>query len=193
MRARFITPVGAALLLTCSLTACGSSGNAGAFQPSGQPPSATSAPAGGGAAGDPAAPPATMTTAQINTQVLARYREYQRVYEQIYETNDPTPLAAVAIDPLLTIITKDVKDTAAKGEIWRFTNVLHPQIQGRSKDGAIVIILDCVRTLGAYRYSAKTGKRLGATSTGGTRLYQAVMKFTGGNWKISEGKQGKKC
>jgi hypothetical protein len=194
MRARFITPVGAALMLTCSLAACGSSGQAGAFQPAGQPASAaTQPPSGGRAAADPAAPPATMTAAQINAQVLARYREYQRVYKQIYETNDPAPLASVAIDPLLTIITKDVKETAAKGEIWRFTNVLHPQIQGRSKDGAIVIVLDCVRTLGAYRYSAKTGRRLGATSNGGTRLYQAVMKFTGGTWKISEGRQGKKC
>jgi hypothetical protein len=193
MRARFITPVGAALMLTCSLTACGSQGHAGAFEPAGRPPSPGVPPPSGAGAADPvAAPPASMTAAQINTQVLARYREYQRVYKKVYETNDPTPLASVAIDPLLTIITTDVKETAAKGEIWRFTNVLNPKIQGRSKDGAIVIVLDCVRTLGAYRYSAKTGRRLGAMS-GGTRLYQAVMKFTDGTWKISEGRQGKKC
>jgi hypothetical protein len=56
----------------------------------------------------------------------------------------------------------------------------------------IVLILDCVRTLGAYRFSAKSGKILG-TYNGSTGAYQAVMKFTNGTWKISNATQGQKC
>jgi hypothetical protein len=189
MSARFITPLGA-LALACSLAACGSSGSAGTFRPAGQPQ--TLAPPSAVASQPAVAPLTTMSTQQINDQVLARYREYQRVYMQVYETNDPSLLNAVAIDPFLAEVTKDVQETAAKGEYWRFTNLLNPQIQGRSKDGSIVVVLDCVRTLGAYRFSAKTGKRLG-TLGGGTYLYQAVMKFVDGTWKISESRQGKKC
>ena len=133
-----------------------------------------------------------MSTKQIDQAVLARYREYQQIYERVYETNDPTPLRAIAMDPLLTIITNDVRKISAKGEIWRFHNVLNPKIQGRSKDGGIVAVIDCVRTLGAYRFSATTGERLGAWR-GGTYLYQAVMRFSDGAWKISEARQGKKC
>jgi hypothetical protein len=176
------------LLLACLLAACGSSGSSGAFNPAGHPQTTAPTPA----ASEPAAPPSTLSVKQINAQVLSRYREYQRVYKQVYETNDPSLLSAVAIDPLLTKVTKDVQETAAKGEYWRFTNLLNPQIQGRSKDGSIVVILDCVRTVGAYRFSTKTGKRLGALG-GGTYLYQAVMKFIDGTWKISESRQGKKC
>jgi hypothetical protein len=133
-----------------------------------------------------------MTTKQTDQLVLARYREYQKVYKKIYETNNPTPLSSVAIDPLLTKVTEDVQETAADGEVWRFTNLLNPKIQGRSADGNTVVVLDCVRTLGANRYSATTGKRLGALG-GGTFLYQAVMKFTDGTWKISEARRGNKC
>jgi hypothetical protein len=188
MSARFLRPV-EVFALACSLAACGSSGSAGAFDPVGRPQSA----APSSDAGEPAAaPPATMTTRQIDSRVLARYREYQRVYKQVYETNDPTPLTSVAVDPLLTIVTKDVQKTAAKGEVWRFTNLLNPKIQGRSKDDSIVVVLDCVRTLDAYRYSATSGKRISAFR-GGTFLYQAVMKFADGTWKISEARRGKKC
>jgi hypothetical protein len=187
MSARFVPPLGA-LVLACALAACGQSGSAGAFDPAGRPQTPTGPP--------PAAPdqpgPSTMTTKQTDQVVLARYREYQQVYKKIYETNDPAPLASVATDPLLTKVTKDVQDTAAKGEVWRFTNLLNPKIQGRSKDGNIVVVLDCVRTLGANRYSAATGKRIGALG-GGTFLYQAVMKFADGTWKISEARRGKKC
>ena len=101
-------------------------------------------------------------------------------------------LTPVAVDPLLSIITKDVQATASKGEIWRFTNVLNPKIQGRSKDNQTVVVLDCVRTLGAYRYSAKTGKRLGAYR-GGTRLYQVFMQYSNGTWMVSKARQGPKC
>jgi hypothetical protein len=186
MSARFITPVGA-LLLACLLAACGSSGSSGAFNPAGHPQ--TTAPT-------PAAPdadvPSAMSTTEINKLVLARYREFQRVYEKVYETNDPSLLSSIATDPLLGIIRNDVRKISAKGEIWRFHNVLNPRIQGRTSDGNVVAVLDCVRTLGAYRFSATTGKRLGAWR-GGTYLYQAVMRYSGGTWKISEARQGKKC
>jgi hypothetical protein len=186
MSARF-TPVGA-LILSCSLAACGSSGS-GSFDPAGRPDSATPS----AAAGQPtAAPPSTMTTRQVNESVLARYREYWKIYKQIYETNNPTPLASIAIDPQLGIATKDVQESAAKGEVWRFTIVLNPKIQARSKDAGSVAVLDCVRTLGVYLYSAKTGKRLRA-ARGNTRQYQAILKFTGENWMISEVRQGKEC
>jgi hypothetical protein len=133
-----------------------------------------------------------LSVKQINAQVLSRYREYQRAYERAYETNDANALATFAIDPLLSIITDDLKKLAAKGQIWRFHNVLNPRIQGRSQTGSTVFVIDCVRTLAAYRFSAKSGKRLG-TFRGGTRAYQAVMRYIDGTWKISNATEGQKC
>lgn len=140
----------------------------------------------GGAAGGGGAQPETPQAA------LAAYREYQHVYEQVYETGDPAPLRAVATDPQLSLVTKDVRDVWAQGIVWRFHNAVNPQVQGRSPDDSTVVILDCVQTLGAYRYSAKTGKRLGAWR-GGSSLYQAIMKYNDGSWKISQARQGRKC
>jgi len=190
MRARFVTPVGA-LLLACSLAACGSSGDAGTFQPAGKPQSASPA-ASGSPDADSGAAPTGLTTAQIDKQVLAVYRGYQRAYERAYETNDPAGLAFYAMDPLLGIIAADLRKTAAKGEIWRFHNLVNPRIQGRSKTGATVFVIDCLQTLGAYRYSAKTGKRLGAFR-GGAHAYQAIMRYVDGTWKISNATEGQKC
>jgi hypothetical protein len=193
MRARFVTPLGAlALALTCSLTACGSSGHAGAFRPEGRPQSA--APAASGAP-DPQSGPAAptgMTTEQIDAQVLARYRAYQRAYEKAHETNDPSVLAAYAVDPLLGIITTELHGLAAKGQIWRFHNVLNPKIEWRAHDGSTVFVVDCVRTLAAYKFSAKTGRRLGAFR-GGTRAYRAIMSYADGTWKISNATEGQTC
>jgi len=101
-------------------------------------------------------------------------------------------LNAVAMDPLLAQVSQDVADVRAKGLIWRFHNVLNPGVQGRSKDGSAVVILDCVHTLGAYKFDAKTGKRLNAWR-GGSRQYQAIMRFAGNTWKISDARQGGKC
>jgi hypothetical protein len=189
MRARFVTPVGA-FLLGCLLAGCGgSSGSAGAFDPAGRPQTpASSAPAG--APGS--APPSTMTTQQINQQVLARYRAYQKAYEKAYERNDPGGLSAHVMDPLLGAITKDIGELVAKREIWRFHNVLNPRIQWRASNGSTVYVIDCVRTLAAYRFSATTGKRLGAYR-GGARAYQAVLKYVDGTWKISNATEGQKC
>jgi hypothetical protein len=192
MRARLIAPAGAAVMLSCSLIACGSSDHDGAFQPAGKPQSAappgSGAPAGGA---DPAAPTG-LTVEQIDQQVLARYRAYQRAYEKAYETNSPVGLTAYAMDPLLGVITEDLRQLGAKGQIWRFHNVLNPRIEGRGQHGSRVFVVDCVRTLAAYRFSAKTGKRLGAFR-GGTRAYRAVMTYAAGTWKISNATEGQRC
>ncbi len=187
------------LALAGLLAACGDPAPGG-FHPSGRatadPPAGTSAsdgPDGGTAA--PAANGAASTDApQLRTPqaALTAYREYQRVYEQVYETGDPAPLRAVATDPQLSLVTKDVRRTRAQGVIWRFHNVLNPRVQGHSPDDSTVVILDCVQTLGAYRFSVKTGKRLGAWR-GGSSLYQAIMKYLDGSWKISDARQGRKC
>lgn len=189
MLARFARPL--ALFALAGLTlGCGSSSpKGGTFQPSGRLPDASS-PATNPT--DPSAPPTTIPLKQINKAVLDRYREYQKIYRQVYETNDPAPLADVAMDPLLAAVTQDVKATAAKGEIWRFTNVLNPKIQARSKDNSVVVILDCVHTLAAYRFSVRTGKRL-STQDGETKLYQVALRYNSGAWKVSNAKWGKKC
>ncbi len=171
------------LMLASLLTACGNRTSSG-FHPSGQAPPTSSSSAH-------ATAPAG-TAVRTPASALAAYRDYQRVYEQAYETGDPTPLHAVAVDPQLTSVAKDVAHVRAKGVIWRFHNVLNPKVQGRSKDDSTVVVLDCVQTLGAYRFSAKTGRRLDAWR-GGTHLYQAIMKFDNGSWKISDGRQGGTC
>lgn len=190
MLARFVRPIGLLTLAGLAM-GCGSttSPSGGTFQPSGSlgDPAAPSA-----SNTTPTAPPTTISVKQIDKTVLDRYREYQKIYKKVYETNDPAPLAEVAMDPLLAAVTKDVQATATKGEIWRFTNVLNPKIQARSKDNSIVVVLDCVRTLGAYRFSVKTGKRLGADE-GVTKLYQVALRYDSGAWKVSNAKWGKKC
>ncbi|MCO6006579.1 hypothetical protein NE236_16460 [Actinoallomurus purpureus] len=126
------------------------------------------------------------------SSALAAYREYQRMYEQAYESNDTSRLDTVAMDPLLSIIDKDVEKIQHQGVFWRFHNVLNPRVQGRTNDDSVVVILDCVRTLGAYRFSARTGKRLGSWRDG-SHLYQAVMRYSDGTYKISDATEGRKC
>jgi hypothetical protein len=197
---RFRLCVGS-LIVVSLLTACGSRA-AGGFHPSGQvvsdgasaAPSASSAtaPQPDGTAGPTGAPSAGGPLPRTPQSALAAYREYQRMYEQAYETNDTSRLDAVAMDPLLSIIDKDVAKIRRQGAFWRFHNVLNPTIQGRSKDDSIVVILDCVRTLASYKFSAKTGKRLGSWRDG-RHLYQAIMRYTDGTYKISDATEGRKC
>jgi hypothetical protein len=96
------------------------------------------------------------------------------------------------MDPLLTTISKDIASVRAKGLIWRFHNVINPHIQGSSADGSTVVILDCLKALGAYKYDAKTGKRL-SSWRGGTSQYQAIMRYSSNIWKISDATEGGKC
>ncbi|MQY03753.1 hypothetical protein [Actinomadura macrotermitis] len=181
-----------ALLLVSGLAACGQerSGN-GAFKPSGgDEDTAAAAPAG--TAPSQAGAPSAQPTAQVNETVLERYRAYQAMYKRVYEINDASELATVAADPLLSEVTKDVERTKAKGEIWRFTNVSNPRIYARAKDGQTVFIVDCLRTLAGYRFSAKTGKRTGGGS-GDAYLYRVAVKYDAGAWKVSDAVRDKKC
>lgn len=172
-----------ALVLASTLAACGNRPSAGEFNPHGSaPPPQTPA----------AAPQTPVAPSVAQRSALDAYRSYQLAYEKAYQTNDARGLTAVAVDPLLSQVTQDVARIRAQGLIWRFHNVLNPQVQGRSKDGSRVVILDCVHTLGAYRFDAKTGKRLSAWR-GGSRFYQAIMRLSGNTWKISEARQGNRC
>ncbi|MBO2454560.1 hypothetical protein J4573_46255 [Actinomadura barringtoniae] len=171
------------------LAACGThSSGSGAFNPNGAtaPASQANTPAA-----DQKAPNA-LPTQQVDKAVLDRYREYQRIYKQAYETNDPSTLNGIVIDPLLASITKDLNTLAAQKEVWRFTNALNPRIQGRSKDGMDVYVIDCVATIAAYRYSTTTGKRLGG-GPGRARAALTVLRYSNGTWMVSDAKRGKEC
>ncbi|MBW8481440.1 hypothetical protein [Actinomadura parmotrematis] len=191
------------VLAPAALTAaaCGSQHpSGGAFSPSGtvnQDASAAPAPSPDSAMTNAptrttAAVPPTAPVAQVNKAVLDAYRAYQSMYQKVYERNDPTGLDAVAMDPLLTKVTKDVQRTKTKGEIWRFTNVSNPRVYARNKTGDSVFISDCLRTLASYRYSAKTGKRTGG-GPGTSFAYRAAVRYTAGVWKVSDAIRDKKC
>ncbi|MEW2352584.1 hypothetical protein [Spirillospora sp. NPDC029432] len=168
--------------------ACGRQPSSGDFEPNGSlarnTPATTSQP--------PATPPSAVPTPQLNQTVLTRYREYQRVYKRVYETNDPSELGTVAMDPLLTQITRDVEKTRAAGEIWRFTNISNAKVYARAKDGLTVYVVDCLRTLASYRFSAKTGKRIGG-GEGGAYLHRTAVRYDAGTWKVSETVRDDKC
>ncbi|GAA2603518.1 hypothetical protein SMC26_03610 [Actinomadura fulvescens] len=200
MRARLVRPhpapgprralTGAATaLLTLTALGCGDTGSpSGDFNPGGTPSNARPAT-------DPtpqSAPPPTQSAQEINKTVLQRYLEYQRVYKRVYRVNDPAPLSAIVTEPLLSSITKDVQAMAAKNEVWRFTNIFNPRVQSRSPDGASVNVIDCVRTLTAYRYSTKTGQRLGG-GTGDAVAYLTTLKYDAGTWKVADSKRGNSC
>ncbi|MGK5559254.1 hypothetical protein ACSNOI_47420, partial [Actinomadura kijaniata] len=136
--------------------------------------------------------PSALPTAQVDQAVLARYREYQQVYKRAYERNDPTELSTVATDPLLTHVTKDIERMKAQHQIWRFTNISNAKVYARAKDGLTVYVVDCMRTLAGYRYSAKTGKRTGG-GTGDAYLYRTAVRYDQGTWKVSDTIRDKKC
>ncbi|WP_165978505.1 hypothetical protein, partial [Actinomadura darangshiensis] len=146
----------------------------------------------GAASAPAAAAPSAIPTAQLYKTVLQRYRAYQDAYKKAYATNDPTRLPDVAKDPLLSDVTKDVEATKAKGEIWRFTNTFNPRVYARSKDYTKVYVIDCVRTLAAYRYSAKTGKRMDQLP-GGAFVYRATVQYESGTWKVAANVRDRQC
>ena len=200
MRARLVrpTPLGspraaaaaaaAALLALCTATGCGTSGSSsnGELAPSGSLDNGAANPS-------PAADaPSAVPTAELYRTVLQRYRAYQDAYKKAYETNDPSALPDVAADPLLTEVTNDVEATKAKGVIWRFTNTFNPRVYARSKDSTKVYVIDCVSTLAAYRYSAKTGKRLSG-GPGVAYIYRTTFQYASGTWKAAATVQDKKC
>lgn len=188
------------LLLVSLVAACGGRTEGGGFHPSGK------APSGGSSVGSETSPgsaasgsgavdtnPGVGTPSPKTPQsALAAYRAYQLAYERAYENNNASLLNPVAMDPLLTTISKDIASVSADRFIWRFHNVINPQVQGTSADGSTVVILDCLETIGAFKYDAKTGKRLGSFR-GGTSQYQATMRYSSNIWKISDGTKGGKC
>lgn len=177
----------ASAALTVPLAACGSgSPSGGSFQPNGS--------FGSASPGDPSgsAAPSPLPTDQMDKAALKVYRDYQTVYQRAYENNDPSELASVTTDPILTRITQDVEATKAKGEFWRFTNVFNPRVYARAKDGTAVYLLDCIRTLGGYRFSTKTGKRTGG-GPGGTYRYRTTVRYTSGAWKVAETIRDRTC
>jgi hypothetical protein len=183
------------LVLMGLLTACGNGTPGGGFHPSGKVPadgSSTASSADGGAGTAADSPGAGAPAPKTPKSALAAYKSYQLAYEKAYETNDSRVLDPVAMDPLLSKISRDVADVRAQGVIWRFHNVLNPQVQGTSNDGSSVVILDCVKTLGSYKFSAKTGRRMGSWR-GGTAAYQATMRYSDHIWKISDATEGGKC
>lgn len=197
MRARLVrtspprstrAPAAAIALALCAVAGCGSSGSSssGELAPSGTFD-------GGDAPASPAADaPSAIPTAQLFETVLKRYREYQAAYKKAYEKNDPSELDAVAMDPLLTKITKDIEATKARGEVWRFTTTLNPRVYARSEDSTKIYIVDCVRTLVGYRYSAETGERLDGGS-GGAHLFRTTLQYDSGVWKAAVSVRDKQC
>jgi hypothetical protein len=187
---------GGTLLLVGLLAACGGRTEGGGFHPNGRAPadgSSASAASSAGGAGAADGNPGVGTPAPRTPQsALAAYRTYQLAYEKAYETNDVSVLTPVAMDPLLAAVAKDIASVRADGWIWRFHNAINPRVQGSSTDGATVIILDCLKTLGSYKFSAKTGRRL-SSWRGGTAEYQATMRYSSSIWKISEATEGGKC
>ncbi|MCP2336596.1 hypothetical protein [Actinomadura rupiterrae] len=184
-----LTAVAAALLLA---SACGGSHKDGGFAPNGKFDNAgrTSSPDLPSASG-PGLPP-TLTPQQVDQAVLDAYRRFQQTYQQVYQNNDPTPLAQVAADPLLTKVTNDVQATKAKGEIWRFVNISNPRIYARTKPGTKVFIIDCMRTLAAYRFSAATGKRIGG-GDGAAFVQRTGLKYVDGVWKVYDSVRDNQC
>ncbi|MFD0683294.1 hypothetical protein [Actinomadura fibrosa] len=182
---RRAAPALAALLLA----ACGSSpsSSGGALKPAGT--FDTGAASSAGAA--PAAPSA-QPTEQLYKTVLKRYREYQAVYQRVYQKNDPTELATVAVDPLLSQVTDDVEKTKAKGEVWRFANTFNPRVYGRSTDSTKVYVIDCVKTLSGYRFSATTGKRLSG-GPGTAAVFRSTLQYDSGTWKVAAIVQDRPC
>ncbi|NKZ03881.1 hypothetical protein [Actinomadura latina] len=177
-----------ALLALCTAAACGSSGSSsnGELAPNG---SFNTAPAAPSRAADA---PSAMPTAELYKTVLKRYRAYQDAYKKAYETNDAGILQDVAMDPLLTEVANDVEATEAKGVVWRFTNTFNPRVYARSKDSTKVYVIDCVSTLAAYRYSAKTGKRI-EQLPGGAFVYRATVAYDSGTWKVAANVRDRQC
>jgi hypothetical protein len=185
------------LVLMGLLAACGSRTDGGGFHPSGQVPSDGSSSAPKASSTDGAdtvdGNPGVGSPAPKTPQsALVAYRGYQLAYEKAYETNDASVLDPVAMDPLLATVAKDIASVRADGLIWRFHNAINPHVQGSSTDGSTVVILDCLKTLGSYKFDAKTGKRLGSWR-GGTAEYQATMRYSSNIWKISDATVGGKC
>jgi hypothetical protein len=193
MDARFVPALGG-IVLVALLAGCGSTPktSSGTFNPSGTTDTSSPSAISSDSPATAAPAPSAMTTPEFTRSVLSGYRAYQAAYERAYETNDPSGLGQYATDPILSLVEKDIEAGIARGEIWRFHNVLNPRLQGWTPDRTTVAVLDCLQTLGSYRYNAKSGKRLGS-GRAVNGYYQAQMRYVAGTWKIFDAKVGKRC
>jgi hypothetical protein len=96
------------------------------------------------------------------------------------------------MDPLLTKITNEVEAVRAKGEIWRFTSTFNPRVYARSTDYTKVYVIDCIRTLASYRYSAETGKRIDG-GPGEAFIFRTTLQYDSGTWKAAAFVRDKRC
>jgi hypothetical protein len=198
MRVRFERPIGGlalAALVAAPLTGCGTAKTGdGTFHPSG----GGTAPSEVDPVTSPQAAPApsAMSTPEFSTAVLDGYRAYQKAYTSAYASANPAGLGAVAMNPLLTAVTKDVRKTAARRQVYRFAFQLNPRVQTWRADRTEAVVVDCVRTVGWYAFSLTTGKRV---ASGGskptTRLYRYAMRFEPGTrtWKAYTQDGGSRC
>ncbi|GAA2075815.1 hypothetical protein [Actinomadura alba] len=187
MSSRF-APLLGGLGLAIAVAGCGGSGSAGTFRPSGD--------AGGrsptGAA--PAGTPGPVDTAALSPTIIAQYKRFQKVYETSFADNDTSELAGVATEPILGQLMRTAERARSQGIVWRYHNVLNPRLALITKDGRQAVVLDCVYTLGAFKYDARTGRQLTANRTGGHTRYRALMRLVDGTWKLSDSRsEVRKC
>jgi hypothetical protein len=187
MSSRF-APLLGVLVLAAALAGCGGS-DAGAFQPAGDV--ATRSATG---AAPPAGVPAPVDTAALTPMIIAQYKRFQKVYETSFAMNDTSELAGVATEPILGQLLRTAQRARSQGVFWRYHNVLNPKLALITKDGLQAVVLDCVHTLGSFKYDARTGRRLTANTEGGETRYQAVMRLVDGTWKLSDSRsEVRKC
>ena len=200
MRVRFERPIGGfalAALAAALLTGCGSAKTGdGTFHPSGADSSADPA-ASSPATSSLAAPaPSAMTDQEFTKTVLDAYRAYQKAYVRAYQTASAAELDAVALDPLLAAVTKDVRQTAAQRRVYRFAFELNPRVQTWRPDRSVAVVIDCVRTIGWYAFSLTTGKKVASGSNRPTtKLSRVGMKYDPGarTWKAYATEGNSRC
>jgi hypothetical protein len=136
-----------------------------------------------------------MDSAGFTKMILDDYRAFQSTYQQAYEADDPSALNTVAMDPLLSAVTSDVKATAAKHLVYRWAVQLNPRVQGWRPDQSVAVVIDCVRTLAWYSFSTETGKRIASKPDSTTRLYRYAMTYEPASqtWKASAVEGASKC
>jgi hypothetical protein len=176
-------------VLAAMIAGCGGSGSAGTFRPAGDAGSrsVTSASPSAGA-------PVAVDTAAMTPTIIAQYKRFQKVYEASSGSTNAAQLSQVATEPILSSLTQEIEESRQKGVLWRFHNALNPKLAAITSDGRHAIVLDCLRTLGAFKYDARTGKQLAAYPSGGLTKYRAVMKLVGGMWMLSQATdQGNRC
>ncbi|MBC6457794.1 hypothetical protein [Actinomadura sp. HBU206391] len=188
MSSRF-APLLGGLGLVVAVAGCGGSGSEGAFRPAGDvnTRSTTAMPSQAGR-------PGPVDTPALTPVIIAQYKRFQKVYETSFAMNDTSELAGVATEPILGQLLRTAQRARSQGIFWRYHNVLNPKLASITEDGRQAVVLDCVQTLGTFKYDARTGRRLTANETVGQTRYRALMRLVGGTWKLSDSRsEVRKC